>query len=209
MVQLLYNNSRMASEETKNIMTEATTTTTKTTTPTTKPPAAAPTASTAAPTSSNKILAQCLTLLKGRSDEHKFAGLVMVTKHVPALTSGTTTAAFNSTDCDGSSGGAAGARGQGRDQLQQICDAVGTAFVHRLLKTAGDGGGGGGGGGEGLSVYQHIALGVLSAFVQDGALASTVCRCSDSRCARIWFLEWPRFRCTDTVWKRVNSVSGN
>lgn len=135
------------------------TTTTKTNTPATSR------AATPAPTPSNKILAQCLTLLKGGSDEHKFAGLVMVTKHVPALAADNTTS--DSTGCAGGSG-ATGAREESRGQLRQICDAVGTAFVHRLLKTARDSSG------EGLSVYQHIALGVLSAFLQDETLASTL-----------------------------------
>lgn len=115
---------------------------------------------------SDKILAQCLTLLKGGSDEHKFAGLVMVTKHVPALTA-SSTSTVTPTTVDN-------ARETQGQQLRRICDAVGTAFVHRLLKTAGDSASGktleGGGGMEGLSVYQHIALGVLAAFFQDETL---------------------------------------
>lgn len=115
--------------------------------------------------SPSAVLAQCLKLLKGDSDEHKFAGLVMVTKHVPALTAGRPS--------EGSpKGGDSGSVGQ----LRQICDAVGPAFVHRLLRTAGgssdrrtkDAGSGAGG----LSVYQQIALGVLAAFFQDESLVS-------------------------------------
>ncbi|CAN0588297.1 unnamed protein product, partial [Ectocarpus sp. 12 AP-2014] len=100
-------------------------------------------------------LAQCLKLLKGQSDEHKFAGLVMVTKHVPALTAS-----------------------------ESICNAVGPAFLHRLLRTPGDKSSGGGSGGDrggaavgGLSVYQQIALGVLAALFQDESLVS---RCSSA-----------------------------
>lgn len=115
---------------------------------------------------SNKILAQCLTLLKGGSDEHKFAGLVMVTKHVPALTASSTSTVMPPTGNT--------ARESQVQQVRRICDAVGTAFVHRLLKTAGDSTSGktleGGAGMEGLSVYQHIALGVLAAFFQDETL---------------------------------------
>lgn len=109
---------------------------------------------------SSAMLEQCLKLLKGKSDEHKFAGLVMVTKHVPALTAG-----IGATSTNGSTGT--------QDQLRQICDAVGAAFVHRLLKTEGGGGNGTSGGGgapRGLSVYQQIALGVLAAFLQDESL---------------------------------------
>lgn len=97
-------------------------------------------------------LEQCLTLLKGSSDEHKFAGLVMVTKHVPALTGGDA----------------------GFARLRMICDAIGTPFVHRLLKTGGNeraaASNSEGTSGTGLSVYQHIALGVLAAFLQDDSL---------------------------------------
>lgn len=101
----------------------------------------------------SRVLDQCLKLLKGGSDEHKFAGLVMVAKHVPALST----------------------NDAGMAQLRKICDAVGTAFVHRLLKTEGDRkrtGSSGGPGGSGLSVYQQIALGVLVAFLQDESLVS-------------------------------------
>lgn len=104
--------------------------------------------------SPSAILAQCLKLLKGQSDEHKFAGLVMVTKHVPALTV---------SDSVGS-----GEKAAGRGQLRQICDAVGPPFVHRLLRTAGDSSSSGSDGG--LSMYQQIALGVLAAFLQDANL---------------------------------------
>eukprot|EP00903_Cladosiphon_okamuranus_P014719 g13639.t1 len=121
------------------------------------PPPAAPAA----------ILAQCLKLLRGQSDEHKFAGLVMVTKHVPALTSTQNGSSNTGSSSDSPSGGGGG-------QLRQICSAVGPAFVHRLLRTPGDESGGGGGGGEGssggLSVYQQIALGVLAAFFRDESL---------------------------------------
>lgn len=115
--------------------------------------------------SPSAVLAQCLKLLKGDSDEHKFAGLVMVTKHVPALTAGRPSGGLPQNGNSGSVG-----------QLRQICDAVGPAFVHRLLRTAGgssdrrtkDAGSGAGG----LSVYQQIALGVLAAFFQDESLVS-------------------------------------
>lgn len=115
--------------------------------------------------SPSAVLAQCLKLLKGDSDEHKFAGLVMVTKHVPALTAGITSEGSRKVGDSGSVG-----------ELRQICDAVGPAFVHRLLRTAGgsndrrtkDAGSGAGG----LSVYQQIALGVLAAFFQDESLVS-------------------------------------
>ncbi|CAN0449443.1 unnamed protein product, partial [Laminaria digitata] len=112
-------------------------------------------------------LAQCLKLLRGASDEHKFAGLVMVTKHVPALTA----------EAAAPSSGSDESRGNGVGQLRQICNAVGPAFVHRLLRTQGDScssaaGQGGGGGVAGLSVYQMIALGVLAAFFQDESLVS-------------------------------------
>lgn len=107
------------------------------------------------------VLAQCLKLLSGNSDEHKFAGLVMVTKHMPALTGSGTGAS-----CNGK-------------LLRQICNAVGPNFVHRLLRTAGDGGGNGGderkvvGTTRGLSVYQQIALGVLAAFLREESLVCT------------------------------------
>lgn len=106
------------------------------------------------------ILVQCLKLLSGNSDEHKFAGLVMVTKHMPALTASGTGASSNG------------------KLLRQICNAVSPNFVHRLLRTAGDGGGSSGderkviGTTRGLSVYQQIALGVLSAFLREESLVS-------------------------------------
>eukprot|EP00752_Nemacystus_decipiens_P010838 g9636.t1 len=113
------------------------------------PPPAAPSA----------ILSQCLKLLRGQSDEHKFAGLVMVTKHVPALTA----SKDGSNDSNSSS-----APPSGGGQLGQICSAVGPAFVHRLLRTPGDQSGGGGDASvAGLSLYQQIALGVLAAFFRD------------------------------------------
>lgn len=124
------------------------------------PPAPAP-ASTKP--SSSAILAQCLKLLKGGSDEHKFAGLVMVTKHVPALTAAR----------EAAPGGDEARHGGGAGQLRQICNAVGPTFLHRLLRTAGDSEGGGGGGGpSGLSMYQQIAVGVLAAFFHDESLVS-------------------------------------
>lgn len=94
------------------------------------------------------ILKQCLKLLKGNSDEHKFAGLVMVTKHMPTLT------------------GASAEVGQ----LRKICDAIGTPFLHRLLKTEGDRPQPSSSGGSGVSVYQQIAVGVLATFLQDETL---------------------------------------
>lgn len=116
------------------------------------------------PPVASAILAQCLKLLRGQSDEHKFAGLVMVTKHVPALTA--SQGVGNSTDPSSCS-----PSGDGGGQLRQICSAVGPAFVHRLLRTPGDGGGGdANAGGGGLSLYQQIALGVLAAFFRDDSL---------------------------------------
>lgn len=122
------------------------------------------------PAAPSAILAQCLKLLRGQSDEHKFAGLVMVTKHVPALTASKEGSGSTDSSSDSPSGGGGG-------QLRQICSAVGPAFVHRLLRTPGDkSGGGGGGGGDGsaggLSLYQQIALGVLAAFFRDESLVS-------------------------------------
>lgn len=120
------------------------------------------------PPAASTILAQCLKLLRGQSDEHKFAGLVMVTKHVPALTA----SRDGRTGADSSSSSASGGDG---GQLRQICSAVGPAFVHRLLRTPGDkssGGGGDAGGPGGLSLYQQIALGVLAAFFRDESLVS-------------------------------------
>lgn len=120
------------------------------------------------PAAASAILAQCLKLLRGQSDEHKFAGLVMVTKHVPALTAsidGNSAAGSSSSSRSGGDGG----------QLRQICNAVGPAFVHRLLRTPGDrssGGRGDAAGGGGLSLYQQIALGVLAAFFRDESLVS-------------------------------------
>ncbi|CAB1117298.1 unnamed protein product [Ectocarpus sp. CCAP 1310/34] len=118
--------------------------------------------------SASAVLAQCLKLLKGQSDEHKFAGLVMVTKHVPALT------AYESVRADSSGSPSASAGG---GELRQICNAVGPAFLHRLLRTPGDKSSGGGSGDDcgggavgGLSVYQQIALGVLAALFQDESL---------------------------------------
>lgn len=140
------------------------------------PPAPPPPSSQAKPSPSpSLVLAQCLKLLKGASDEHKFAGLVMVTKHVPALTA---ESAASSSGSDGSQGNGVGS------QLRQICNAVGPAFVLRLLRTQGDSSGGGGGGSgdgssggggvSGLSVYQLIAVGVLAAFFQDESLVSVL-----------------------------------
>ncbi|CAM9919953.1 unnamed protein product, partial [Ectocarpus sp. 12 AP-2014] len=118
--------------------------------------------------SASAVLAQCLKLLKGQSDEHKFAGLVMVTKHVPALTASESVRADSSGSPSASAGGG---------ELRQICNAVGPAFLHRLLRTPGDKSSGGGSGGDrggaavgGLSVYQQIALGVLAALFQDESL---------------------------------------
>ncbi|CAN0475706.1 unnamed protein product, partial [Ectocarpus sp. 8 AP-2014] len=114
--------------------------------------------------SASAVLAQCLKLLKGQSDEHKFAGLVMVTKHVPALTAPESVR----TDSSGSTSASAGG-----GELRQICNAVGPAFLHRLLRTPGDKSSGGDRGGAavgGLSVYQQIALGVLAALFQDESL---------------------------------------
>ncbi|CAN0208265.1 unnamed protein product, partial [Ectocarpus fasciculatus] len=120
-------------------------------------------------------LAQCLKLLRGQSDEHKFAGLVMVTKHVPALTASESVRAGSGSPSAAAAGG----------QLRQICNAVGPAFLHRLLRTPGDQSSGGSGGDRGggaaavggLSVYQQIALGVLAALFQDDSLVS---RCSSA-----------------------------
>ncbi|CAM9854133.1 unnamed protein product [Ectocarpus sp. 12 AP-2014] len=118
--------------------------------------------------SASAVLAQCLKLLKGQSDEHKFAGLVMVTKHVPARTASESVRADSSSSTSASAGGG---------ELRQICNAVGPAFLHRLLRTPGDKSSGGGSGGDrggadvgGLSVYQQIALGVLAALFQDESL---------------------------------------
>ena len=93
----------------------------------------------------------------------------MVTKHVPALTAESAAPSSGSDETQGS----------GVGQLRQICNAVGPAFLHRLLRTQGDsaaavqsGGGGKDGGVSGLSVYQMIALGVLAAFFQDESLVS-------------------------------------
>lgn len=130
------------------------------------PPPQAPPVQQQAKPSPAAVLAQCLKLLKGDSDEHKFAGLVMVTKHVPALAA----SASGGTTQAGSGGG-------GNGQLRQICNAVGPSFLHRLLRTAGDSSGGGGGVGDvGLSVYQQIALGVLAAFFRDESLVRWNCR---------------------------------
>ena len=141
------------------------------------PPPAAPSA----------FLAQCLKLLRGQSDEHKFAGLVMVTKHVPALTAskdGSDSTESSSASPNGGDGG----------QLRQICSAVGPAFVHRLLRTPGDKSGGGGGDGSagGLSLYQQIALGVLAAFFRDESLVSLLVSqfsCASCSCRFRWPLE--------------------
>ncbi|CAM9147038.1 unnamed protein product, partial [Scytosiphon promiscuus] len=129
------------------------------------PAAASPPQPPAAPQqaqpSASAVLAQCLKLLRGKSDEHKFAGLVMVTKHVPALTSS------GSSGSSGTDGDASPS-----SSIRQICNAVGPSFVHRLLRTPGDkmGGEGEGGAAGGLSVYQQIALGVLAAFFRDESL---------------------------------------
>lgn len=119
------------------------------------------------PPAASAILAQCLKLLRGQSDEHKFAGLVMVTKHVPALTA----SKGGSNETESSSSSPSGGDG---GQLRQICNAVGPAFVHRLLRTPGDKSSRGGGdtSGGGLSLYQQIALGVLAAFFRDESLVS-------------------------------------
>ncbi|CAM9396737.1 unnamed protein product [Ectocarpus sp. 6 AP-2014] len=92
----------------------------------------------------------------------------MVTKHVPALTASESVR----TDSSGSPSASAGG-----GELRQICNAVGPAFLHRLLRTPGDKSSGGGSGGDrggdavgGLSVYQQIALGVLAALFQDESL---------------------------------------
>ena len=89
----------------------------------------------------------------------------MVTKHVPALTA----------ESAALSAGSDESQSNGVGQLRQICNAVGPAFVHRLLRTQGDSAAAvksGGGGVSGLSVYQMIALGVLAAFFQDESLVS-------------------------------------
>lgn len=136
-------------------------------TPTPSPQPPPPSSQTKPSPSPSLVLAQCLKLLKGASDEHKFAGLVMVTKHVPALTA---ESASSSTGSDENQGNGVGS------QLRQICNAVGPAFVHRLMRTQRDssGGSGGGGGVSGLSVYQMIAVGVLAAFFQDESLVSVL-----------------------------------
>ncbi|CAM9580753.1 unnamed protein product, partial [Choristocarpus tenellus] len=91
-------------------------------------------------------LQHCLKLLQGDSDEHKFAGLVMVTKHVHL-------------------------RGDSADAttavtLRRIFNSVGVSFLHRLLRTEETREGR-----DGLSLYQQVALGVLGAFCVDKTLA--------------------------------------
>lgn len=135
--------------------------------------------------SASAVLAQCLKLLKGQSDEHKFAGLVMVTKHVPALTASESVRADSGSPSASAGGG----------ELRQICNAVGPAFLHRLLRTPGDESSGGGGGDRGgaavggLSVYQQIALGVLAALFQDESLVS---RCSSAQFLSVALLRPPQ-----------------
>lgn len=156
------------------------------------------------PAAPGAILAQCLKLLRGQSDEHKFAGLVMVTKHVPALTATATQDGSSNADSSSASPSVGGG-----GQLRQICSAVGPAFVHRLLRTPGDKSGGGGGGGSddgsagGLSLYQQIALGVLAAFFRDESLVSWLCfvtlLCFLLAVAHCWPLETDKPRpCGDT-----------
>jgi Neurochondrin len=66
---------------------------------------------------SKNALRQCLALLQGPSDEHKFAGLVMVTKHVPALKQGEAAAVMTA-----------------------VMQAVGPLFLQRLLRTKAEAG---------------------------------------------------------------------
>ncbi|CAM9766826.1 unnamed protein product [Discosporangium mesarthrocarpum] len=104
--------------------------------------------------SEQESLKQCLKLLRGGSDEHKFAGLLMVTKHVRLR--GNSADAINA------------------ETLRRIFDAVGVPFLHRLLKTEQGVGADtctGRVGNQGLAVYQHIALGVLAAFCVDRTMA--------------------------------------
>lgn len=77
-----------------------------------QPSASPPTASDGDQT--QRMVSQCLKMLAGSSDEHKFAGLLMITK-LPAL---------------------ADAR---RQELQrQVVDTVGVSFFLRLLLTKGN-----------------------------------------------------------------------
>jgi Neurochondrin len=67
--------------------------------------------------SENAAFKQCLALLQGPSDEHKFAGLVMVCKHVPALK-----------------------QGEAAVVMAAVMQAVGPLFLQRLLRTKAEAG---------------------------------------------------------------------
>ncbi|KAF0773120.1 hypothetical protein AaE_002210 [Aphanomyces astaci] len=97
-------------------------------------------------------LAQCLAILAGKSDEHKFAGLLMVTKHLQT---------------------------EDESALQRIrkavMDTAGISFFVRLLHTQGGGSGDGDNAaadGDGdISPFQALALNLISSFCQDISLA--------------------------------------
>lgn len=75
-------------------------------------PSASPTAASGGD-QTQRMVAQCLKMLAGSSDEHKFAGLLMITK-LPAL-----------------------ADAQRQELQRQVVDTVGVSFFLRLLLTKG------------------------------------------------------------------------
>ncbi|KAJ0404980.1 hypothetical protein P43SY_004897 [Pythium insidiosum] len=106
-------------------------------------PAMAATGSSDAPTAdaSEQRIEQCLRMLGGKSDEHKFAGLLMITKLSDVS-----------------------AERMQRLRLQ-VLEAVGAAFFLRLLQTRGAESD------DGLSSFQTLGLNLIASFCDDPALA--------------------------------------
>ncbi|KDO27317.1 hypothetical protein SPRG_07566 [Saprolegnia parasitica CBS 223.65] len=97
---------------------------------------------------SDAKLDQCLAVLGGPTDEHKFAGLLMVTKHLA--------------DADATTLQAVRAR---------VLATTGTVFFLRLLHTKGSHD-------EALSPYRALALNLISSFCGDATLANEFAKAS-------------------------------
>ncbi|RHY40962.1 hypothetical protein DYB38_005480 [Aphanomyces astaci] len=111
-------------------------------------------------------LAQCLAILAGKSDEHKFAGLLMVTKHLQT---------------------------EDESALQRIrkavMDTAGISFFVRLLHTQGGGSGDGDNAaadGDGdISPFQALALNLISRYYVNQPTIDTYLAISHSFCQDI------------------------
>ncbi|EQC38412.1 hypothetical protein SDRG_04123 [Saprolegnia diclina VS20] len=97
---------------------------------------------------SDAKLDQCLAVLAGPTDEHKFAGLLMVTKHLA--------------DADATTLQAVRAR---------VLATTGVVFFLRLLHTKGSDD-------EALSPYRALALNLISSFCGDATLANEFAKAS-------------------------------